>query len=127
MEIRVETVTGDDARRIVRASGLQGYGHREKVEGYKRWMMAGKWSLFYNGTGNRFINDPLIFHLNGKLLEGKHRIIALSELEGDFEAPFWVLRDFTAFDAFFRWLNDREAGTLPKSVAIDAPTRSPLP
>jgi len=127
MEIRIEVLTPEDAREIVAATGLGDYGHREKIDGYKQWMLDGKWSLFYTGTGRRFINDPLIFRPSGELLEGKHRVIALSEVEGGLEAPFWVLRDFDDMDTFMRWIEDGEAGRRPRSVGIDAPrSRDPF-
>lgn len=115
MEIRVEELTPGRAREIVAASRLEGYGHRAKIEQYKAWMREGKWSLFYSGTAPRLINDPLIFRPNGRLLEGKHRVIALAELEGDLRVPFWVLRDFTAVEAFAQWIDDWEAGRMPKA------------
>lgn len=115
MEIRVETLTGQDALEVVRKSGLDGYGHRERIEQYKAWMLGGKWALFYNGTSSRFINDPLMFLPNGILYEGKHRIIALSELPSDFGAQFWVLRDFDQIETFRRWVDDIREGRLPKT------------
>ncbi len=45
MEIRIEVLTPEDAREIVAATGLGDYGHREKIDGYKQWMLDGKWSL----------------------------------------------------------------------------------
>jgi hypothetical protein len=57
-------------------------------------------------------------------LEGKHRVIALAEIEDDLEAPFWVLRDFDEMDVFMRWIADGEAGRRPRSVGIDAPRDS---
>lgn len=114
MEIKVETISAADARKIVETSDLQGYGHRERIDRYKEWMLAGKWALFYNGTGYKFINDPLIFLTNGRLFEGKHRVIALSELPEDVTVDFWVLRDFTEQEAFLRFIEDSAAGRLPK-------------
>ena len=123
MEIKVEQISGGQATEIVAASGLAGYGHRDRIEQYKQWMLDGKWALLYNGTGSKFINDPLIFLPNGMLYEGKHRVIALSELPPEFVAPFWVLRNFTEIETFRKWLSDLTAGLLPKS---NLPTR-PLP
>jgi hypothetical protein len=113
MEIKVETLTGIQASAIVAFSKLGGYGHREKIDRYKEWILSGKWSLFYNGTHPRFINDPLIFLPSGWLLEGKHRIIALSELDPQSTADFWVLRDFTAQEAFDAWMSDLRDSRLP--------------
>ena len=124
MEIRVEVLTPEVAREMVRASGIDGYGHRNKIDGYKQWMLDGKWSLFYTGTGRRFINDPLIIKPDGEVLEGKHRVVALAEIETDIEVPFWVLRDFDQMDIFLRWIEDGESGRRPRSVAIDAPRGS---
>jgi hypothetical protein len=113
VDIKRETLTAEGARAVVRESGLEGYGYRERIEQYKRWMRAGKWSLFYNGTSSGFIQDPLIFLPEGILYEGKHRVIALSEMEDGFRAEFWVLRDFTEQEAFRRWYADFAAGRLP--------------
>ena len=117
IRIEVETFTPAAARTIVAAADLEGYGHRERIERYKELMLDGKWSLFYNGTAPRFINDPLIFLPSGRLFEGKHRMLALSEIEGDdgLELPFWVLRDFTAIEEFRRWMDDVKARRLPKT------------
>ena len=114
MEIKVEVLTPAAAREIVEQSRLDGYGHREKIDRYKAWMREGKWSLFYNGTSPRFLNDPLIFVPGGRLFEGKHRVIALAELDDDVEVPFWVLRDFTAHEEFARWMDDVKNRRLPK-------------
>jgi hypothetical protein len=117
IRIEVETFTPAAARTIVAACNLEGYGHRERIERYKQLMLDGEWSLFYNGTASRFINDPLIFLPGGRLFEGKHRMVALSEISDDDsrELPFWVLRDFTALEEFKRWMDDYKAGRLPTS------------
>lgn len=120
MEIKVETLSAVNAREIVERTDLNGYGHRERIACYKQWMLEGKWALFYNGTGYKFINDPLIFLPGGRLFEGKHRIIALSELGDDMAVDFWVLRDFTQEEAFQRFLEDTAAGRLPKPWTTNA-------
>jgi hypothetical protein len=113
MEIKAEILTAQQARDIVEKSELRGYGHRERIERYKEWMQEEKWSLFYNGTAAKFINDPLIFLPNGILYEGKHRIIALSELPDNIAVEFWILRNFTEVETFRRWLRDSQSNQLP--------------
>ena len=127
IRIEVETFTPAVARATVAACNLEGYGHRERIERYRQLMLDGKWSLFYNGTDPRFINDPLIFLPGGRLFEGKHRIVALSEISDDDrrEVPFWVLRDFTALEEFKRWMDDFKAGRLPKSSFKQTPPPHP--
>lgn len=117
IRIEVETFTPPAARAMVAACDLEGYGHRERIDRYKQLMLDDRWSLFYNGTAPRFINDPLIFLPGGRLFEGKHRMVALSEIFDDDsrKVPFWVLRNFTALAEFRQWMDDLRAGKLPKT------------
>lgn len=52
------------------------------VERYRRDMAEGRWS---------FAGDPIRFDVNGSLLDGQHRLTALSETEG-VTIPFVVIR-----------------------------------
>lgn len=109
MEIKAEKITSDQAKEIIKNSGLQNYGDTKKIQQYKKWMEEGRWGLFYNRTSPKFINDPLIFFESGILFEGKHRVRALAKTEG-LELDFWVLRNFgkEEMEIFDQWHSDWE-------------------
>ena len=115
-ELRADIVylTPEDARKII-SSKINGYPHtfpkwkgsvpakyyegksRKKIERYKKWMLNGWFSIFWDKRTStprkEYVHPPIIFSADGFLYEGKHRIIALSEISDvSLRVPFLILR-----------------------------------
>jgi len=107
MEIKAEKITSEQAKEMIVKAGLEDYKDDKKIKKYRDLMLKGKWSLFYNRTSKKFINDPIIFLESGRLFEGKHRMKALSKTKG-LELDFWVLRGLNKEQQkiFKKWHDD---------------------
>jgi len=124
LKVNILNLSRDDAkiiyddyfkfRSIERINRYNSGGARNKIEQYKKIMKNNKWDLFHIGEGEPFtkpfVHDPLIFKDSGILFEGKHRIIALSELETNIVIPFFVILGFnmTLCKRFWKYVKDRK-------------------
>jgi hypothetical protein len=82
LDIEMVEVTGELAAQWLDANVSNRTVRRRKVNMFKRDMLAGNW---------RTIGDPVRFDLNGKLVDGQHRLIALVEANEESAKPITVL------------------------------------
>jgi hypothetical protein len=75
----IKLVTPDVAEQILKSARINNYLKRTKIEKYKKMMLAGKWK-------DR-IGTPIVIKDN-KLIDGRHRLIAILETGLSYNIPF---------------------------------------